>query len=44
MAESKKTTDLNSEVKYLKGVGEHRAQLLSKLGIKTILDLMEHFP
>jgi len=44
MAESKKTTDLNSEVKYLKGVGENRAKLLRKLGIKTILDLMEHFP
>jgi ATP-dependent DNA helicase RecG len=44
MAESKKTTDLHSEIKYLKGVGENRARLLGKLGIKTILDLMEHFP
>ncbi len=44
MAERKKTTNLDSEVKYLKGVGEHRAQLLNKLGIKTIMDLLEHFP
>lgn len=31
-------------VKYLKGVGEHRARLLGKLGIQTVLGLMEHFP
>ncbi len=33
-----------SDVKYLKGVGEKRAIYLRKLGINTILDLMEHFP
>lgn len=44
MEEKKKNTDLHSEVKYLKGVGENRARLLGKLGIKSILDLMEYFP
>lgn len=29
---------------YLKGVGEYRARLLAKLGIETMLDLMELFP
>lgn len=37
-------TDTSMEVKYLKGVGEARARLLARLGIKTVLDLMEHFP
>ncbi|MCB5287487.1 MAG: ATP-dependent DNA helicase RecG [Candidatus Cloacimonetes bacterium] len=31
-------------VMYLKGVGEHRAYLLAKLGVHTVLDLMELFP
>ncbi len=35
---------LENEIKYLKGVGEHRARLLNKLNIFTIGDLMEHFP
>jgi len=46
MAEIKKETkqDLHSSVKFLKGVGENRARLLGKLGIVSIIDLMEHFP
>jgi ATP-dependent DNA helicase RecG len=35
---------INDEVKFLKGVGEKRAILLQKMGIKTILDVMEYFP
>lgn len=33
-----------TEIKYLKGVGEHRAKLLNKLGIFTFNDLLEYFP
>jgi len=29
---------------YLKGVGEYRSKLLAKLGVHTVLDLMELFP
>ncbi|MEG2044848.1 MAG: ATP-dependent DNA helicase RecG [Clostridia bacterium] len=36
--------DLNQEIKYLKGVGEKRAELLNKLGIFCISDLLEHYP
>lgn len=36
------TTD--TEIKYLKGVGEKRAALLSKLGIFTAGDLLYYFP
>ncbi|MBT3169174.1 MAG: ATP-dependent DNA helicase RecG [Candidatus Cloacimonetes bacterium] len=35
---------LQNEIKYLKGVGEHRGRLLQKLGIKKIGDILEHFP
>ena len=35
---------LLAPVMYLKGVGEHRARLLAKLGVQTVLDLMELFP
>ncbi|MBN1327440.1 MAG: ATP-dependent DNA helicase RecG [Candidatus Cloacimonetes bacterium] len=35
---------LSTEIKFLKGVGENRAQSLRKLGIETIGDLLEHFP
>ncbi|MDD4276408.1 MAG: ATP-dependent DNA helicase RecG [Candidatus Cloacimonetes bacterium] len=35
---------LMTPVMYLKGVGEHRARLLAKLGVQTVLDLMELFP
>ncbi|MBZ4671289.1 MAG: ATP-dependent helicase RecG [Oscillospiraceae bacterium] len=36
--------DLFSPVKYLKGVGEKRAELYAKLGIYTIYDLLWHIP
>lgn len=36
--------DLQSDIQFLKGVGEHRAKLLRHLGIRTIGDLMEYFP
>jgi len=36
--------DTNTEIKFLKGVGEARSRLLGRLGIKRVLDLMEHFP
>ena len=35
---------LTSSVRYAKGVGEAKARLLEKLGIRTILDLFWHFP
>ena len=35
---------LNTSVQYLKGVGEKRAAMLSKLGIHTVRDLITHFP
>lgn len=35
---------LNSSVRYLKGIGESRAKLLEKLGIRTIGDLICYFP
>ncbi len=44
MEKAGKITGINSEIKFLKGVGEGRARRLGKLGIRTILDLMEYFP
>jgi len=39
------TENLNNEIKYLKGVGPKRAELLeSELNIKTIRDLLYYFP
>ncbi|MDD3051284.1 MAG: ATP-dependent DNA helicase RecG [Candidatus Cloacimonetes bacterium] len=35
---------LESEVKFLKGVGEKRAKLLARLKIYTIKDVFEHIP
>ena len=37
-------TDLNTDVRYIKGVGEARAKALSKLGIFTLRDLVAFFP
>lgn len=37
-------TDGNMAVKYVKGVGEKRAELLSKLGIHTLYDLVHFYP
>ena len=36
--------ELNASIKYLKGVGEKRAALLSKLGIETLWDLLTFYP
>jgi len=35
---------LNTEVRYLKGVGEAREKLMSKLGVHTLRDLAGYFP
>lgn len=45
MNQTKYNTELkNTPVQYIKGVGEARARLLAKLGIHSVLDLMELFP
>lgn len=35
---------LDSEVRYVKGVGPHLAGTLEKLGVKTVRDVLYHFP
>ena len=35
---------LDSPLKYVKGVGENRAKLFSKLGIYTLGDIIHYFP
>jgi ATP-dependent DNA helicase RecG len=35
---------VDSELMYLKGIGPKRAQLLGKLGLKTVRDLLYYFP
>ena len=35
---------LDREVRFLKGVGPHRAELLSRLGIRTVRDVLFHLP
>jgi ATP-dependent DNA helicase RecG len=37
-------SELNKEIKYLKGVGEARARLFKKLGVVTLRDLLRYFP
>ncbi len=37
-------TDLDSPVQFLKGVGPKRAEMLERLGIGTVRDLLMHFP
>ena len=39
-----KQPEINAPVKFLKGVGDFRARLLAKLGITSMLELMEFFP
>ena len=36
--------DLNKEIKYVKGVGPARAELLNKLGIFNLQDLITYYP
>ena len=38
------TTNLNTEITYLKGVGPNRGAKLKKVGIEAIDDLLYHFP
>ncbi|MCS7264682.1 MAG: ATP-dependent DNA helicase RecG [Armatimonadetes bacterium] len=35
---------LSDDVRYLKGVGPHRAKLLKRLGVETIGDLLQFYP
>lgn len=37
-------SDLNKEIKYVKGIGPKRANKLNKLGIFTVFDLVYYFP
>ena len=36
--------DLNTDIRYIKGIGETRAKALQKLGIATLGDLLSYFP
>ena len=36
--------DLNTEIRFLKGVGEKRAQQLNRLGVYSVCDLLYFFP
>ena len=36
--------DLNKDVKYVKGVGPAKEQLLNRLGIFTLKDLISYYP
>lgn len=36
--------DLQTDVRYIKGIGEKKAQALNKLGIYTLSDLVSYFP
>ena len=37
-------TDLNTDVRYIKGIGEKKAQALAKLGVFSLRDLVSFFP
>ncbi len=39
-----KKPDLNIGIRYLKGVGERRAESFARLGIYTVFDLLNYFP
>ena len=36
--------DLNTDVRYIKGIGEKKAQALNKLGVFSLYDLLSYFP
>lgn len=36
--------DLNTDVRYIKGIGEKKAQALNKLGVFSLYDLVSYFP
>ncbi len=36
--------DLNTDVRYIKGIGEKKAQALAKLGVFSLYDLVSFFP
>lgn len=36
--------ELHTDIRFVKGIGEKRAQLLGKLGITTLQDLICHYP
>ena len=36
--------DLNTNIRYIKGIGETRAKALQKLGVATLGDLLSYFP
>ncbi|HON19306.1 MAG TPA: ATP-dependent DNA helicase RecG [Salinivirgaceae bacterium] len=38
------SNSLETEIKYLKGVGEKRAKLFEEINIKTVFDLLHYFP
>lgn len=40
----KRMIDLNNNVKYVKGVGPNRVELLNKLGIYTMKDIITYYP
>ncbi len=44
MVQSSRIDELNSSVQFCKGVGEKRAQVLAKKGIKTVWDLLTYQP
>ncbi len=36
--------EISTDIRYLKGVGEKRAELFSKLGINSVGDILEYYP
>lgn len=44
MSSEFKELDLNENIQYLKGVGPKKAELLNKMGIYDIKDLLEYYP
>ena len=36
--------DLTTNVRYIKGIGEKKAQALNKLGVFSLYDLISYFP